>query len=144
MGFKAFIDTNIIVDFVQPERPFHQSATDLFVALGEGLFEAFTSESVITTTLYLLRSGYTREQKNKLIFNLNEKLTQLACTNHLIKTASLKDPSDFEDALLYEIAAANGMDYFITSNTKDFKKIQLPGIPVITASQFVKLISQGL
>ena len=140
MEYKAFIDTNIIVDFVQPERPFHMAANNIFFALSEELFKASTSESVMTTSIYLLRHGYTKDQKNELVYQLSQKLLILPCTNTLIKNAALKNPVDFEDALLYEIALANEMDYFITSNTKDFKKIQVATLPVLTAAQFNKLI----
>ena len=30
MAYKIFLDTNIIVDFLQPVRPFHKDAQELF------------------------------------------------------------------------------------------------------------------
>jgi hypothetical protein len=52
----------------------------------------------------------------------------------------LKDPPDFEDGLLYEIALHHQLDYFITSNTKDFKRIQNSMLPVINAKAFNKIL----
>jgi hypothetical protein len=44
--------------------------------------------------------------------------------------------TDFENAIQYHTAlAVRDMDYFITSNTRDYKK-SLPHLPVITPKQF--------
>ena len=31
MAYKVFLDTNIIIDFLQPVRPFHEDAQELFI-----------------------------------------------------------------------------------------------------------------
>ena len=143
MAYKVFIDTNIIVDFLQPVRPFYKDAHDLFMHLYDNNIIAFTSESVITTTVYLIQKDYSVEKINQLIKSLNQRLKILACTNQLISYAVGKNPPDFEDALLYEIALHNQLDYFITSNIKDFKKIQQPGLPVIRAKELNKILANS-
>ena len=52
----------------------------------------------------------------------------------------LKDPPDFADALLYEIALHHHLDYFLPSNKKDFKTIQNSMLPVMNAKEFNKIL----
>jgi hypothetical protein len=52
----------------------------------------------------------------------------------------VKNPLYFEGGLLYEIALHDELDYFITSNTKDFKRIQNSMLPVINAKAFNKIL----
>jgi predicted nucleic acid-binding protein len=142
MAYKVFLDTNIIVDFLQPVRPFHQDAQELFLNLSKDIFTAYISETVITTTPYLIRKNYTSDELNTILKNLNRKLKILSCTNLHIFAALQKQRPDFEDALLYEIALHHQMDYFVTSNIRDFKKIQQPDLPVIRARELNKILAQ--
>jgi predicted nucleic acid-binding protein len=142
MVYKVFLDTNIIIDFLQPVRPFHDEAQMLFMHLTKDSFIAYISESVITTTSYLIRKEYSANEINAIIKNLNLKLKILSCTNAFVIAALQQNPPDFEDALLYQVALHHQMDYFVTSNVKGFKKIQQPLLPVIRARELNKLLSE--
>jgi len=142
MAYKVFLDTNIIIDFLQPVRPFHADAQALFLNLSKDIFSGYISETVITTTPYLIRKNYGADELNTILKNLNQKLKILTCTNLHVSAALQKQPPDFEDALLYEIALHHQMDYFITSNTKDYKKIQEASLPVIRAKEFNKILME--
>ena len=89
---------------------------------------------------YVLRKQMMPPQINEIIVYLNQKISFLLCNQSLINKAVHGNPSDFEDALLYEIALHHQLDYFITSNIKDFKKIQRAGLPVIRAKEFNKVL----
>lgn len=89
----------------------------------------------------MLRKEYTRNDFRLLIENLNANITILSCRNELVDLTTKKDSDDFKDALLYEIALDHGMDYFVTSNKKDFKKILHPSLPAITSQELNQLIS---
>src|SRR5690242_5751086 len=141
MAYNAFLDTNIIVDLLDPLRPFHLEATSLFNLLDQGKFTAFYSESVITTTAYVIRKDYTRNKICEIVDSLNKRIILLPCTSENVNEACGKFPPDFEDALIYEIALQHELDYFITSNTKDFKNIQNSMLPVINAKTFNKLLA---
>ena len=85
----------------------------------------FYSERVLTTVAYVLRKNMTATQVNRSLGNLNKKINFLPCFLTLPDKCLQNDPPDFEDGLLYEIALHHQLDYFITSNTKDFKGIQV-------------------
>lgn len=140
MAYKVFLDTNIVLDIFHRDRPFYQEAVQLFYYLDENRFTAFYAESVLTTMAYVLRKRMTAGEINKAIINLNKRINFLPCLPSLPNKSLQKDPPDFEDALLYEIALHHQLDYFITSNIKDFKTIQKSMLPVINAKGFNKIL----
>ncbi len=142
MAFSAFLDTNIIIDLLDPLRPFHEESTDLFQLLNEGKFIAHYSESVVTTTAYVIRKDYSKNKICEIIDSLNKRIVLLSCEADDINEATGKLPPDFEDALLYQIASRHEMDYLITSNTKDFTRIQTPMLPVINSKEFIKILGK--
>lgn len=142
MAYKVFLDTNIVLDIFHSDRPFYKDAVELFYYLDENILTAYYSESVLATMAYVLRKKMTASEINKVIVNLNKKIKFLPCTPTLPEKSLLNDPPDFEDALLYEIALHHQLDYFITSNKKDFKPIQKSILPVLTAKEFNKLLPQ--
>ena len=143
MAYKVFLDTSIVLDIFHRDRPFYDDAVQLFYYLDENKFTAFYSESVLTTMAYVLRKRMATSEINKAIINLNEKINFLPCFRSLPDKSLLKDPPDFEDSLLYEIALHHQLDYFITSNTKDFKSIQNNMVQVINAKGFNKILGDG-
>lgn len=141
MAYKVFLDTNIVLDVFHRDRPFYDEAVQLFYYLDENIFTAFYSESVLTTIAHVLRKRMTPAEINNAILSWNTKINFLSCFPSLPDKSLQKDPPDFEDALLYEIALYHQMDYFITSNIKDFKTIQNNTLPVINAKEFNKILA---
>ena len=141
MACSAFLDTNIVIDLLDPLRLFHEESLRLFDMLDQGKFKAYYSESVVTTTAYVIRKDYPKDKICEIIDSLNKRIILLPCDAKNINSAVGKQPPDFEDALLYEIALHHQLDYFITSNTKDFKTIQNTLLPVINAKGFNKILA---
>ncbi len=142
MACSVFLDTNIIIDLLDPLRPLHDESVLLFNMLDQGKFKAYYSGSVVTTTAYVIRGYYSKNRICEIVDSLNKKIILLPCAAHNINAATSKSPPDFEDALLYEIALHHQLDYFITSNTKDFKSIQNNTMPVINAKAFNKILEK--
>lgn len=78
----------------------------------------------------------------EIISAISSKISILPCTSENIKGALKNNPSDFEEALLYEIAISNGMDYFMTANAKDFISVNRNELPVLTAKTLNGLIER--
>lgn len=143
MVLSVFLDTNIIIDFLDPQRRFHSDAFTLFDYLERNEFKAFFSESVVTTIAYLIGKDFSKAQVHEIINGLNSRIKLLPCSSDNVEEAINKRPKDFEDALLYVIALQYDLDYFITSNTKDFKSIQIDRLPVINANNLIKIMKAG-
>ena len=140
MENKVFLDINILVDLIDASRVGHQSAKDLFSLIEKGKVRGYFSESIINTTAYLVKKVVPAILFNKLMKRLSQLIKVLPCTNLIIEQACKQVKNDFEDAVLYQIAIVNKMDFFITSDIKDFKNIEHAVLPVVTAANFLKKI----
>jgi predicted nucleic acid-binding protein len=140
MAYKIFLDTNIIIDFFQKSRDLHQEAKELFLDIADGKILGYFSESVINTTAYILRNDLSKDDLIYQLDVLNSQLTILPCSNLIIHNAYKRAKNDLEDAVLYQLALENKLDYFTTSDINDFKKIASASLPIITSSELIKLI----
>ncbi len=140
MAFKVFFDTNIIVDFFIDNRLGHEDAKKLIAAVENNVIKGYFSECVVNTTAYLVRKSIAI---NQFRVEMDEMLTLvkiLPCTNSIAKAAYSISQNDLEDAVLYQLAFENKVDYFITSDLKDLKKISHPLLPIINAKKMIELL----
>ncbi len=137
MAYKIFLDTNIIVVLLM-ERDYELKAiNEIFILAGKGKTGIYISESIITTTFYIVRK--------------EKRINPLAAFREMCKTInvipfskdilyySLEEYRDKEDGLLYFLAYKAKMDYFITRNVKDFTFL-FPSLPVMSPTDFLKEI----
>ncbi len=64
----------------------------------------------------------------------------MASMPSLANKSLLRNPPDFQDALLYAIALLHPLDFLITSNKRDFKPIQNMLLPQINATGINKIL----
>lgn len=141
MAYSVFLDTNIVVDFFLPDRNGHKYAVAIIEAAEKMVLKACFSESVLNTTTYLIRKSiYAREFK-KAMLEFNTFIKVLPCSNKTVEHAYHHAKNDLEDAVLYQIALEGKMDYFITSNMKDLKKLEQSSLPVVTAKELLTIIA---
>jgi predicted nucleic acid-binding protein len=132
---KAFIDTDVILDFMIAREPFAMDAARIFSLSEKKEILVCTTGLVFSNAYYILRK---LGPHKKVI----EKLTQLARLVDVIglpKTAVMhaleSDFSDFEDALQNYAALSENVKTIITRNTKDYKYSELA---VMTPDQYLK------
>jgi hypothetical protein len=70
--------------------------------------------------------------------SLNKRIILLPCDTTNVNDSTGKLPADPEDGLLYKIA--HQPDYFITSDTKDFKRIQNSLLWIVNEKAFNKAV----
>ena len=136
MGYKLFLDTNIIIDFVQ-ERTNELDAIKEIIHLAElGKIDLFISESIITTSFYVLQ-----KERIEALPVLREicKIIRAIPFSIDILFLPLEKYKDMEDGILYFLAFKYKMDYFITRNVKDFTFL-FPSLPVLSPTNFIKEI----
>ena len=137
MDIKIFLDTNIILDLLDEKRPFHKEAVDLFARVENGDIDAFISESVLSTTDYILCKLIPKQKRIAVINDLLNYTSVLPLTKAVCQKALKSPVDDFEDALLYQMAIENNLDYFV-SNDSSFLKKSLPALPVISTKNLLK------
>ena len=136
MGNKIFLDTNIIIDYVE-ERPNELDAIKEIIYLAQlQKIEIFISESVIATIIYVLK------KQNIDALSVLREICKIAGVVSFTKDVlyyPIEKYKDTEDGLLYFLAYKAKMDYFITRNVKDFTFL-FPTLPVMSPTNFLKEI----
>ncbi len=140
MAIKLFLDTNIILDVLDTERPFSKESQILFGLIDTGTVLAYFSESVITTTDYILIKKFSRTQRINIINDLLKLVTVIECTNSIVQNAIIKNETDIEDAILYELANNQKLDYFITNDKQVLKKLATKKLPIVGTKEFLKIV----
>jgi len=137
---QVFLDTNVFLDAILQRNDAARCDEILSLAQRREI-SIKTSSSILVTVIYFL-------QKAQL-----DAATIIAVIDKLLKVVSLQSPfektfsnalhagfPDLEDAVQYFTASqVDDMDYFITSNTKDFKKATAQ-LPVLTPAAFIKTV----
>jgi predicted nucleic acid-binding protein len=141
MATKLFLDTNIILDLLDRDRPFSKESEVLFKFIEEGAFLAYFSESVITTTDYVLIKKFANAKRISILNDLLKLITIIECSNTIVQNALLKNEPDVEDAILYELALTEKLDYFITNDKQALKKKATKKLPIITTKDFLLLMN---
>ena len=141
MVTKIFLDTNIILDVFDDKRIFHQDSVSVYKLVEDGTLSAFLSETVLTVTDYILQKVMTSKNRKMLFKELNGLIKILPCTNKSFEKALHYNFKDLEDALLYEIALENNLDYFVTNDMDAKKKLQSSIMQVISPKGLLKILA---
>ena len=131
---KAFIDTNVMLDFLGERETFYLSAAKIATLADKGKIEIIVSAlSYATVSYFLTKYEGLEKTKDKLRkFKVISKICEL--DEKIIEKGLNSDFSDYEDSLQYFSALRTECDVLITRNTKDFKSAQ---IPVLTPDEFL-------
>ena len=140
MATKIFLDINIVIDFFVASREWNADAVALVRMIEENQISGYVSETCINTTHYVVRKSVEADKFRILMDEFVSMLEILPCTNNIIHKAYKKTGIDLEDAVLYEIALENNLDYFLTNDIKDFKKISNRSLPVVNYKQLFQQI----
>ncbi|MCP9755583.1 PIN domain-containing protein [Lacihabitans sp. CCS-44] len=141
MATRIFLDTNIILDLLDNQRECHKEAVLLFNLIDNGEVMAFFSESVVATTDYILQKLLSKDFRTEFFREISRKIQILPCSNMILDRALSLEFEDFEDALLFQLALENKVDFFIT-NDKKLLNSTLKGIQLVRAEQFLNIKSK--
>lgn len=137
MAYKIFLDTNIIIDLFMERKHELDAINEILILASKGVINLHISESVITTTFYVLR----KENRIDTLSAFREmcKIISVIPFSKDILYQPIEKYKDSEDGILYFIAVKNKMDFFITRNIKDFTFL-VPSLPVMSPTNFLKEI----
>lgn len=136
---KAFLDTNIMLDFLGERDPFYLSAAKIATLADKGKIEIFVSALSYTTVSYFLAKyeGIEKTKDKLRKFKVISKICEL--DEKIIEKGLNSEFSDYEDSLQYFSALRLDCDIFITRNVNDFKGVQ---IPVMTPDEFLNSLKK--
>lgn len=134
---KILLDTCIIVDALQNRVPHSKFAQEIFLDVAAGEYVGCISAKSVTDIYYLMHKFFHDDRETrkilKKIFSLFVVIDTYGsdCLN-----AVDSEMSDYEDAVMAETAARNGIDYIVTRNLRDYSKSK---VKVLSPSEFLDL-----
>ena len=141
MAIKIFLDTNIILDVFDDKRIFHNDSIALYKLIEDSAVLGFVTESVLTTTDYILQKNLSKKYRQLLFTELNSLLKILPCSRQNFEKALQTNFDDLEDALLYQIALENKIDYYITNDLTVIKKLSNSILPILKPKELLKILA---
>ena len=139
---KILIDTNVILDFLGVNKGFQEKANEILELAGKDKAVEFVSASAVTDIFYMLNKAVkSHSEALSKLQDLRKFVHILPVTEENIDKAIDRKWKDFEDAVQYTVAEANGVDYIVTRNTKDFEE---DTIPCMTPDDFIETIAKSL
>jgi predicted nucleic acid-binding protein len=134
-----FIDTDVIIDFLVDRKPYSREAAVIFTLIEDKKLRGYVSSLSFSNLYYVLRKVESHTKVMSKINSISEIVSILKVAQQTIKNALISGFLDFEDSIQYCCAREfKKIDVIITRNTKDYKNAD---IPVMTPSDFLKLVS---
>jgi len=135
---KVLFNTDVIIDALTNRSAISEIAQELCLYSSADEIKGFLISKQLTDLFYILRKYCSDiSQRKKTIRILSESFTILPFLGSDIKPALDHNITDFEDAIIEEVAKVNCIDYIVTSNVKDFVKSR---VNVILPEELLKLI----
>lgn len=131
---KLFLDTNIVMDYVENRDPFVVYALSLFQMGYDGLHQLYVSDLTLANIAYITRKDLMQDKLYELLEGLCSVLHIASIGEQSVRMAVCLRAKDFEDALQYFSAKECGADCIITRNKKDF---YFSDLPVYTPEEFL-------
>lgn len=137
MGYKLFVDTDVVIDFFTDREPHFNAASELFELNEKGIITIYLSAVSVNSIYYIVRRFLGHKKTLEVVEALTE-MTEIVSTSRKEITQALRNNfADFEDSVQYSSALTlKNLDAIITRNIKDYKKAS---IAVMTPSQFLQL-----
>ena len=128
---RILADTNVIIDALTSREPWNKSAEEIFLMAANHTIEMYITASSATDIYYLIRKHLHNIEAAKMIMGKLYSLTGILevtaddCMDALASTIS-----DYEDAVVEQVARRSGVECIVTRNQKDYElgltKVFLP------------------
>lgn len=127
---EVLLDTNIILDYLNPDRPEHISAVTMFEGmLEDDKYKPVMSASTLKDAYYVLCRKYKPEALiRQRLHWLTKTVAVKPLTLEIIEDAFTSDEPDFEDALIRSTAESIGALAIITRDKAAFKNSPIPSM----------------
>ena len=128
---KILIDTNIVIDALTSREPWNKSAEQIFIMAANNIVEMYITTSVATDIYYLIRKHLHNTEMAKQIMGKLYSLAGILEVKEEDLVDALASPvTDYEDAVVEQVARRSGVECIVTRNPKDYEagstKIFLP------------------
>ena len=135
---NVLVDTCIVIDYLQMRAPFYDNARDLVMAVAGNQINGYITAKSVTDIYYLMHRYFHDDIRTRNALSSLFKLFQVLDTTALdCQLAILSPISDYEDAVMVETAARNGIDCIVSRNIHDYRN---SSVPVYLPQDFLQLL----
>lgn len=136
---RALLDTNVILDVLLAREPMGKKAAAIWQAHEDTLFTGYICAITPPTVYYVARKQLGKQQALKMTGDLADTFEVCAVNKETLRTALRLGMGDYEDSIHAASALAEGLDFIITSNLKDFRKSP---VGAVSPTDFLKQLSR--
>ncbi len=132
---RIFLDTNIIIDFLEQREPFFKAAANVLDLGANKKVVLYTSAISFLNCVYVIRKSIGYVRAVECIKLLTQIIEVSPVTNTEFISALNSESSDLEDLTQYFSAVSSGCDCIITRNGKHFPQDR---ISIFTPDTFLQ------
>ena len=133
---RLMLDTNILLDCVDPRRAAHDDALRLLARCNGGGDMGITSSHSLYDAYYIMKKLYGEPSARKAINVLVDLVVIGPISAEETLMALDSNEPDFEDGLIRACAELNDVDFIISRDEKAFKKAT---IRRLTATEYLEI-----
>lgn len=135
---KVFLDTNILLDYLEHRDAFFDDALDIFKMAVMGKVEILVSDLSFANIKYITRKTIPPDVFYDVMYKLMDIVMVVPIGKNAVAEALRIRAKDFEDSLQYFSALFAGADYLVTRNIKDF---DYPNMKILDSHSFVQFMN---
>lgn len=137
---KILIDTNVIIDALTSREPWNESAEKIFIMAANNIVDMYITASSATDIYYLVRKHLHNAETARQVMSKLYSLVGILEVKQEDCIDALASPiTDYEDAVVEQVARRSGVECIVTRNQKDYEagltKVFLP-------DDFIQFIEQ--
>ena len=128
---KILIDTNVIIDALTSREPWNESAEKIFIMAANNIVDMYITASSTTDIYYLVRKHlHNAETARQVMGKLYSLVGILEVKEEDCVDALVSPITDYEDAVVEQVARRSSVECIVTRNQKDYElglaKVFLP------------------
>ena len=131
---NIFVDSDVILDVLIPKIDYVVDSAIVLDMINKKKDLGFTSSVIILNVYYIIKKSYNREEAINIIKKTMNLLKILNVSDVELRNAFNSTFPDIEDAVQYQVAINNKIDYIITRNKKDYTNSI---IPIYTPTEYI-------
>jgi predicted nucleic acid-binding protein len=134
---RALLDTNVILDTLLAREPSGVQAAAVWQAHEDNLFTGYICAITPPIVFYVARKQLGKQKALALITDITDTFEVCAVNKQVLQSALRLGMTDYEDAIHAASALAEGLEFIVTSNLRDFRKSPVKAVSPV---EFLKQI----
>lgn len=137
---KILIDTNVIIDALTSRKPWNKSAEKIFIMAANNIADMYITASSATDIYYLVKEHlHNTETARQVMGKLYSLVGILEVKEEDCVNALASPITDYEDAVIEQVARNFGVECIVSRNQKDYE----PGLTkVFLPDDFIQFMEQ--